>query len=1380
MSAEDTGSGADSVAASPPAPTEDSMGSAEGSTAGSDRRGSAGSDSAADGPSTPAGGRTRSSDSGDSGASESAGPTAGGGAGSGQAAAGVATDVESVSDGAESDDATVGGEKANSGESGKANSGGSEKAKPGGDEVASDSADEVMEVPVEEGSAAAADREAEALTVEKEEPRLADDPHVTVIDIDVPADQPPKSSPLKQIRVISAATVSTLDESEEDGDDPEPVEATNGRSPPPAAGGTGPATAGSAKTGGSGGGGVRLNGQAAADSSNEGVTVVVDRSPHAAVGLPTSYGIVTPIYKDASEAAGGGKSLRPLAVRPAVVPAGTAMGATLLSSRHSKCIGCHWVKPIKYMMMANGAKSGNVICSDECLEQCVNNVKAGRMNIGSDGSTLSIPAVAAPPAASPATSLTVASVTSLSSPAVAAAATPASAAATPSTPSGGGGPTPAGDVPPGSSRSRTVCQNAACGLPILLNNTSQRLQRTVWETMVFCSPSCAVEHQKKDGSSCVFCKLDLPELVMGKYCVRFGSDVRQFCSNLCLDGFKKRLKVCSYCQRDITRFQGSFLAPVGSAGSHQFKEFCSQSCLTQYKTTHSEGGKKPPVQANCSVCLKNTIIEHKVAVRPDEPVKQLCSQICLKAYKFAIKDEGPLDTCAVCKSLLVTKNMTQFRVWNGSVAANLCSQSCSNVFVLCNRRIVSCRYCKVKKYNFDMMEITAEKDGLYCSVHCLKNCGKRIGPRTTTRTVSCAHCHTAMDSSALANTTNSQNIFCGTKCAMAFKKASRAAGSERTGDSQPVSNGVAPAAASAALPQIQSVISLADGAAAAPPAAGGAAPLAGTLPGVREHPSLVLMPPPPVFRRNVCVQVQPRKGEDKQTATVATQTDACGPIESGAVLPVPVPMYVPVPMMMYSRPVPVPVPLMLPVPVPLLCGAEDALRLLCGLPAVHRTAEYRQEGSPGRPVAGKRRRSAGSVSDDSGPEPELAYGSDGPGTPDSDADGSDSGSVDSAGRPPPHKRRKAGPRRPSPPSPSAVAVDGVAARVDLAALLRAPPTEPQARPGGPPEAGDGAAPQRTEFVGPVDESLPCHRSAIKYTWCVRVFEQFIRERNRRPLPVCDSDSAQSGTDSETHERLVADPLQATPSELAAGLRALVRELRRPGGEPYAPDLLHYLLLGIQVYLLEHRRWDSLFWGESYAEVGAALQERLEPLVEDISRAEADPRRHVLTTHVEERQLWEARVLGAHSPQSLVTTVIYFVTKYFLIGSLQWHQKLSFAMIQESINLKSRLKQSSLRLLDSRNVYKRSKTFEMPANQEDPFRCPVRFIEFYLSRCPAAERSSRSAPLYLTPAADGRPDGDAWFSSEPLAAEALRQVLSRLLTVRELQAALLGATGGDGS
>jgi hypothetical protein len=56
---------------------------------------------------------------------------------------------------------------------------------------------------------------------------------------------------------------------------------------------------------------------------------------------------------------------------------------------------------------------------------------------------------------------------------------------------------------------------------------------------------------------------------MGKYCVRFGFNVRQFCSGTCLEEFKKGLKVCSYCQKDITIDVEGFLAPIGDKG--QFK-----------------------------------------------------------------------------------------------------------------------------------------------------------------------------------------------------------------------------------------------------------------------------------------------------------------------------------------------------------------------------------------------------------------------------------------------------------------------------------------------------------------------------------------------------------------------------------------------------------------------------------------------------------------------------------------------------------------------------------------------------------------------------------------------------------------------------------------
>ena len=84
-------------------------------------------------------------------------------------------------------------------------------------------------------------------------------------------------------------------------------------------------------------------------------------------------------------------------------------------------------------------------------------------------------------------------------------------------------------------------------------------------------------------SKCSSCSKDVQATSLGKYCVRFGSDIKQFCSNICLEDYKKGLKVCSYCQKDISGGEG-FLAPIGDKG--QFKDFCEQSCLQKYEHLH--------------------------------------------------------------------------------------------------------------------------------------------------------------------------------------------------------------------------------------------------------------------------------------------------------------------------------------------------------------------------------------------------------------------------------------------------------------------------------------------------------------------------------------------------------------------------------------------------------------------------------------------------------------------------------------------------------------------------------------------------------------------------------------------------------------------------
>lgn len=129
-----------------------------------------------------------------------------------------------------------------------------------------------------------------------------------------------------------------------------------------------------------------------------------------------------------------------------------------------------------------------------------------------------------------------------------------------------------------------------------------------WETMEFCNEECLGKFQTKYGSYCRNCNGSVQAVSLGKYCVRFGYDVRQFCCSTCLEEFKKGLKVCSYCQKDISSGMEGFLAPVGDKG--QFKDFCTQDCMEKYSRMSSTEPPNSEKKA-CSVCQEVRISDEE-------------------------------------------------------------------------------------------------------------------------------------------------------------------------------------------------------------------------------------------------------------------------------------------------------------------------------------------------------------------------------------------------------------------------------------------------------------------------------------------------------------------------------------------------------------------------------------------------------------------------------------------------------------------------------------------------------------------------------------------------------------------------------------------------
>ncbi|GLG96216.1 Uncharacterized protein GBIM_03033 [Gryllus bimaculatus] len=467
-----------------------------------------------------------------------------------------------------------------------------------------------------------------------------------------------------------------------------------------------------------------------------------------------------------------------------------------------------------------------------------------------------------------------------------------------------------------------------------------------WETMDFCNEECLGRYQKVLGSQCANCKGTVASPSLGKYCVRFGYDVKQFCCSGCLEEFKKGLKVCSYCQKDISGGSEGFLAPVGDKG--QFKDFCTQSCMEKYDQM-SNNHAPPVIVQECAVCNNEKVVSMEVMHK--KRVHKFCSEPCFAAFRFV--NGMAADQCYMCKKFFDKKEVDNFAVYSDDLVHSFCSKTCMNVYILANRKIVPCHWCKVKKYNFDMIKRVYNTGQLLlvCSLNCLSL--YQVGANVvSSKRVSCDFCNGMCSPQYNLNMSdNTVRNFCGYQCVMKFQE--QFANAVRV-DTSPFPTGgpkryIGPRRSLAApqnesqrenvpgaktgvpLPVISSVQSLAgddqNKAGITTRSAAALKQVNNNVPQNAVQPSkvvrqIIVRPPAPKPMRNKAITCRPTshtKGTHCRPiiCTKETQTEThCQPGQP-ILIPVPVPIYVPTPMCMYSSPFPVPVPFPLPVPVPI-------------------------------------------------------------------------------------------------------------------------------------------------------------------------------------------------------------------------------------------------------------------------------------------------------------------------------------------------------------------------------------------------------------------------------------------------------------------------------
>uniref|UniRef100_A0A2K6JZV0 Glutamine rich 1 n=1 Tax=Rhinopithecus bieti TaxID=61621 RepID=A0A2K6JZV0_RHIBE len=256
-------------------------------------------------------------------------------------------------------------------------------------------------------------------------------------------------------------------------------------------------------------------------------------------------------------------------------------------------------------------------------------------------------------------------------------------------------------------------------------------------------------------------------------------------------------------------------------------------------------------------------------------------------------------------------------------------------------------------------------------------------------------------------------------------------------------------------------------------------------------------------------------------------------------------------------------------------------------------------------------------------------------------------------------------------------------------------------------------------------------------------------------------------------RFQEDLISSAVAELNYGLCLMTREARNGEGEPYDPDVLYYIFLCIQKYF-ENGRVDDIFSDLYYVRFTEWLHEVLKDVQPRVT-----PLGYVLPSHVTEEMLWECKQLGAHSPSTLLTTLMFFNTKYFLLKTVDQHMKLAFSKVlrqtkKNPSNPKD--KSTSIRYLKALGIHQTGQKVtddmyaEQTENPENPLRCPIKLYDFYLFKCPQSVKG-RNDTFYLTPEPVVAPNSPIWYSVQPISREQMGQMLTRILVIREIQEAI---------
>lgn len=887
---------------------------------------------------------------------------------------------------------------------------------------------------------------------------------------------------------------------------------------------------------------------------------------------------------------------------------------------------------------------------------------------------------------------------------------------------------------------KTSCCDA-CGTYINMLASRPEYMLHEGQQRRFCNAGCLRVYKMKHMKVqlCQWCKTFGQNFEMLPH-VDSSGNIQLFCSMGCITSYKVKVTgnavqhySCSLCKRNLQ--QTTYYCRANKT----VYAFCSPGCWTKFQSNNPNG----LVYLNCHAC-HNMFRRKPEILEWQDSVYQFCGKECCEDYKSL---NGIVAMCEQCKR---EKVLHEKLVFSG-VEKTFCSTACGMLYkqdftqqlgMFCG----NCSYCTQTCFP----TVTEERDGhkwSFCSVDC-----KRKYLQWYLKLAQCQACQRQGVSLREAiRWRRDIKHFCNQQCLLHFYSQQAQAMMKLPHRPERLLNSHSPGSKS---PPTATRKTEAPGRAQSGPVCG---------------PAATSLPPRPVPQKNKSSMCKPMVATAAVTCKPEMKSQSCQTddylMSPPLVLPIPVPVYVPLPLQMYCQYTPLTMTWPLPLPVPVFLPST--------LDQIVETIKELKLSMPSKPVKADIMNEAEAQSDTK-PYPDACDGSPKserkPGTLLADCSLSESAQEDML----------------SPalnmadllPEPGQPLEDEHKAPLDLnpsvdflydCGIVDPPPILPEpsvAAQKGPKRQAISETTLRDPLDGqPVDTGLD---SACG----VRAWRSWVRSKHS------DAEGKKEDNPFEVNE----DPLLCSPAELNQGLSQFVLDVVAPRGPCYRPDSVFYLCLGIQQHLLENNRMVNIFTDQLYGNFAKELNVILSGWLPTITSNGG------CVSRVLEEHLWECKQLGVYSPFVLLNTLMFFNTKFFGLRKVEQHLQLSFDNVVHKTKRVSAphtnvVKAASVCYQPKSHPKKASRDsslgkrkrdeppeMEQQENRMNPLRCPVKFFEFYLSKCPNSVLNSPTS-IYLFPERTCTIDSHLWYSDTPMDRGTLGVMLNRILAVRDISGEL---------